>query len=342
MGVVSSRAAGSPKAPLADPPERIFQLAAGFMASKFLFAASDADLFALLADGPATAREIHERSGLPERTVRIVADAMVALGLLDRRGDRYENGPEAAEFLTGRGAADLRPLLRFWDRLSYPQWSELARSVRTGEPAAPPDMTADEQRLFSEGVEAVTSGSARALAAAYDFRTHTDLLDLGGGMGRFSMAVLERYPHMEATLYDLPPVIAMATARWRDRPDAQRVRLEAGDFLRDPLPADHDVALLSHIVHGFSPEENRRLLTRVRERIAQRGRLLLVDFWMDPTHTSPVFGALMSGEFLVRTGEGQSYSVEEGRSWLAETGWSFVDHLALDGPTSVLVAENPA
>jgi phospholipid N-methyltransferase len=323
-------------------PERIFQLAAGFMASKFLFAAADADIFALLADGPATAREIHERSGLPERTVRIVADAMVALGLLDRTDDHYENGPEAAEFLTGRGRADLRPFLRFWDRLSYPQWAELARSVRSGEAAAAADMTGDEQRLFSEGIEAVTSGSARALAAAYDFRTHTDLLDLGGGTGSFARAVLDRYPHMEATLYDLPAVIELATPRWEGRPDAQRLRLEAGDFLRDPLPADHDVALLSHVVHAFSPEENRRLLTRVRERIAHRGRLLLVDFWMDRTHTSPVFGALMSGEFLVRTGEGQSYSVDEGRRWLADTGWSWVDHLALDGPTSVLIAENPA
>jgi hypothetical protein len=328
--------------PASVDPERIFQLAAGFMASKFLFAAADADLFAALADGPATAREICERTGIPDRTARILADAMVALGLLSRSGDRYENGREAAEFLAGGGRADLRPFLRFWDRLSYPQWSELARSVRTGEAAAAAEMTADEQRLFSEGIEAVTSGSARALAGGYDFRTHTDLLDLGGGTGSFSMAVLERYPHMEATLYELPPVIQLATPRWEGRTEAQRLRMEAGDFLRDPLPADHDVALLSHVIHGFSPDENRRLLTRVRERIARRGRLLLVDFWMDPTHTSPVFGALMSGEFLVRTGEGQSYSVDEGRRWLADTGWRYVDHVALDGPTSLLVAENPS
>jgi len=324
-------------------PERIFQLAAGFMASKFLFAAADADLFASLAEGHASAAVLSERTGIPDRTIRIVADAMVALGLLTRTGDRYANTPEAAAFLTGRGSADLRPFLRFWDRLSYPSWAELARSVRTGEAAtSTASLTEDEQRLFSEGIEAVTSGSARALADSYDFRTHTDLLDLGGGTGSFAMAVLERYPHMEGTLYDLPAVIALATPRWKDRAAVQRLRLEAGDFLRDPLPGDHDVALLSHIVHGFSADENRRLLTRVRERLAQGGRLLLVDFWMDPSHTQPVFGALMSGEFLVRTGEGQSYSFEEGRRWLSETGWNFVDHLALDGPTSVIVAENPS
>src|SRR5262249_33617305 len=187
-----------------------FQLAAGFMASKLLFTAADIDLFATLADGPATAVDIGGRIGIPDRTVRIVADAMVALGLLTRTGDRYANLPEAAEFLTGRGRADLRPFLRFWDRLSYPLWSELARSVRTGEAASSGELTRDEQRLFSEGVEAVTSGSARALAAAYDFRMHTDLLDLGGGTGSFAMAGLERYPPLEATLYQLPQVIPLA------------------------------------------------------------------------------------------------------------------------------------
>lgn len=332
-----------PSGSTALAPERIFQLAAGFMASKFLFAAADTDLFAALADGPATAAEICEGTGIPDRTVRVVADAMVALGLLTRTDDHYANGPEAAAFLTGRGRTDLRPFLKFWDRLSYPRWAELVRSVRTGEAASSEaEPTDDERRIFSEGIEAVTSGSARAVAEAYDFRMHTDLLDLGGGTGSFAMSILERFPHLEATLYDLPPVIALAERRWDGRPEAERLRFEAGDFLRDPLPGDHDVALLAHILHGFSMETNVRLLTRVRERIAQGGRLLLVDFWMDATHTQPVFGALMSGEFLVRTGDGRSYSALEGHRCLTEAGWNFVDHVALDGPTSLLVAENPS
>ena len=40
---------------------------------------------------------------IPRRTARICADAMVALGLLERDGDLYRNSPVADAFLSGRG-----------------------------------------------------------------------------------------------------------------------------------------------------------------------------------------------------------------------------------------------
>jgi hypothetical protein len=48
-------------------------------------------------------------------------------------------------------------------------------------------------------------------------------------------------------------------------------------------------------------------------------RLLLVDLWMDPTRTQPPAAPLMSGEFLVHSGEGQSYGEDEANDWLAQT-----------------------
>jgi hypothetical protein len=90
-------------------PDGIFQIAAGFMAAKHLFVASEAGLFAQLADGPATLDDLAVRSGIPRRTLRISADAMVALGLLERTGDQYGNAPSASASLSGQGRADVAP-----------------------------------------------------------------------------------------------------------------------------------------------------------------------------------------------------------------------------------------
>src|SRR5258707_6917825 len=54
------------------------------------------------------------------------------------RSERYQNGPVAATFLSGRTPADLRPLLRFWNRLSYPAWAHLEEVVRTQQAAIEP------------------------------------------------------------------------------------------------------------------------------------------------------------------------------------------------------------
>lgn len=70
--------------PEAVTPEPVMKVAQGFMASKFLFAASETGLFEKLAQGPATLDEVAARTGLPRRTARILVDAMVALGFAER------------------------------------------------------------------------------------------------------------------------------------------------------------------------------------------------------------------------------------------------------------------
>jgi len=88
----------------------------------------------------------------------------------------------------------------------------------------------------------------------------------------------------------------------------------------------------------MGPARNRLLLKRVRERIVESGRLLLVDFFTDPTHTRPTFAALMAGTFLTGYGEGDVYSEAEVTGWLEETGWRSLGSQVLAGPASLLIA----
>ena len=77
-------------------PDLIFQVANGFMAAKHLFVANEVGLFEVLADSPATLDALAGRTGIPRRTLRILADAMVALGFVERQGDLYRNSVVAA------------------------------------------------------------------------------------------------------------------------------------------------------------------------------------------------------------------------------------------------------
>jgi DNA-binding IclR family transcriptional regulator len=46
-------------------------------------------------------QELGQRTGIPVRTLRITADAMVALNFIERQGEHYRNSPLAATFLAG-------------------------------------------------------------------------------------------------------------------------------------------------------------------------------------------------------------------------------------------------
>jgi SAM-dependent methyltransferase len=324
----------------APDPQLIFDTAIGFMRAKHLFVAAELGIFEALANESRSLAELARDLKLPARTTRIIADAVTALGFLERQGDRYRNSEAAQAYLSGCGLPDMRLFIRFWNRLSYRRWLTLEDSIRLGRGVSGEfNFTPEEQQIFSDGVEAFSAGQAAALSEGYDFSRHRRVLDLGGGTGSFIRAILQRYPQVAGDLFELPAAASVAWQKLRGTEFADRVRIVEGNFLTDPIPAGDDVFLVANVVHVLSPEQNLNLLRRVREVATPKARFLLVDFWTNPAHTDPLFAALMAGEFLVVGGNGDVYSVEEGRAWLEQTGWQFVEHRPLAGPASLVVAE---
>jgi hypothetical protein len=321
-------------------PDPIMRIALGFMAAKHLFTASAIGVFEGLAQGPATLDELAAKCAVPARTLGISADAMVSLGLVERDGDRYRNSPTAAAFLAGSAGPDLRPMLRFFDRISYGLWTNLENAVRAGEGQRQFHGFSDEQQqIFSAGVEAFSAGAAAALAVNYDFGQHRRVLDVGGGTGSFLLPILRRHPALQGTLFELPGACAVARLRLAGEPEGARVTVVEGNFFTDPLPDGHDALILANTVHVLSAAHNLELLRHMRAHAAAQARLLLVDLWMDSSHTQPPAAPLMSGEFLVMSGEGQAYGEDAADQWLAQTGWRKLERRPLAGPASVIIAE---
>jgi len=325
---------------MAATPEPIMKIAMGFMAAKHLFVASEVGLFEALAAGPADLATLSGKLGVPARTLGILAAAMASVGLLERDGSKYKNSEAAAAFLAGAPGIDLRPNLRFWDQISYPMWQKLADAVRSGEGQSQfGRLDSRQQQIFSTGVEAFTAPVAAALAATYEFGRHHRVLDVAGGTGSFLVALLKKHPGLQATLFELPGPCGVARQKLASVPEGQRITVVEGDVFKDPLPGGHDAVIVANAVHVFSADHNIALLKSIRTSVAAGARLLLADLWTDPTYTQPAPAALMSGEFLTFSGEGQSYSEADAKIWLDQTGWRVIERKPLAGPASLIVAE---
>jgi SAM-dependent methyltransferase len=313
-------------------------VAHGYMAAKIVFLASEVGVFAAVGAGRTTLEEIAEACHLPLRTTRMLADALVMFRLLEYEDRRYRNAPDVEEFLTGRGPLDIRPVLQYFDKISFPAWVDAETAVRTGQ-AVRSELGPDEIAAFEKAVAVVTMPGATALANEYDFRPHRRVLDVGGGTGTFLTAVLARYDHLTWTLLDLPPVADMVRTDPAIVEFGDRVEVIGADAFTDPLPGGFDAILVAHFLHLFPPERNLDLLGRLRGVTTEDGRVLLVDWWTgtDPVtpHPNAVFGAW---EFLL-LGGGDTYCPDEVERWLSQTGWRAVEHLPLVAPMSLLVAE---
>jgi ubiquinone/menaquinone biosynthesis C-methylase UbiE len=219
-------------------------------------------------------------------------------------------------------------------------WQKLADAVRSGEGQSQfGRFDARQQQIFSTGVEAFTAPVAAALAGTYDFGRHRRVLDVAGGTGSFLVAVLKQHPGLQATLFELPGPCAVARQKLQNVPEGKRISIVEGDVFKDSLPDGHDVVIVANAAHVFSAEHNAALMKSIRASVAAGSRLLLADLWTDPTYRQPPPAALMSGEFLVFSGEGQSYSEADARHWLDQAGWRMIERKPLAGPASLIVAE---
>ena len=127
-----ARANGSP--PREVSPDRIMQLGLGFWGSKAVLSAVELGLFTELAGGPLDAEALRQRLNLHPRSVHDFLDALVALGMLARKGREYANTPESDLFLDRAQPSYVGGLLEMANARLYGFWGSLTEALRTGRP----------------------------------------------------------------------------------------------------------------------------------------------------------------------------------------------------------------
>ncbi|MDX2194564.1 MAG: methyltransferase [Gemmatimonadales bacterium] len=310
---------------------RVFDLAAGFTYTQTLLAALRLGLFDLLAPGPLTAAQLAARTGLPTEAMERLLRACCALDLCDRRsGDRVGLGVLGAACV-GRPALlavaehnvamyrDLDDPLALL-RGEPPAGREVAglwRYVRRP-PGAP--LGAEDVAGYSAFAAATASLVLADVASAYPIAGHRRLLDVGGGEGQFLRAVASHAPALELMLFDLPPVVERARARFAEAGLASRASLFGGDFRADPLPRGADLVSLVRILHDHDDDDVARLLRAVHAALPPGGRLLVAEPMADADRAEPVTDVYFMFFFLT-FGQGRARRAGEIAALLRDAGF---------------------
>jgi len=325
--------------------DRLLELARGFQPVCVLAAAAELDVFAALARRPLTAAQAARKLSADPRAVAILLDALAALRLLGKRGSRYALAAGVAETLTAGGRQSVLAITRHQANCLR-RWAQLAAVTKTGRPArCVPSVrgAADDIASFIGGMDDLAAPVAAEVVACLKDLPFGHVLDVGGASGTWTLALLHARPGATATLFDLPVVLPLARRRLRAAGCLRRVRLAAGDFMRESLPTGADLAWVSAIIHQNSRAENRRLFKKVFDALVSGGRIAIRDILMAPNRTVPVSGALFAVNMLVGTRSGGTYTFAEIRADLQSAGFTAARILRRE-PTMncVLAARKPA
>jgi hypothetical protein len=176
----------------------------------------------------------------------------------------------------------------------------------------------DEGARFGEAMRQLTAIDLAALARAYPWPRDGVICDVAGGIGTLLAAILERRRRARGILVDAPEVLAGAEDFLRSRGVADRVERRAGDLFGE-INARADVYVLKWILHDWSDEACRDILSRVRATMGAGSRLVTIDQHLERNRPSPV-SSMIDLLMLVVCEGGRERTPEEVHGLMRDAG----------------------
>lgn len=320
------------------------------MASKALFAGLHVDIFSKLSRGNKTVEDLSRESGVPVNRLRILMQALAAVGLVSQEDDRYENTQGSELFLVKGAKYDFGDYLRYQiDQQMYGHLEQLNDCI---------DGNLDEEavasyahwmsnpqqaELYSHSQHSGSLGPGSSLARMVDLSDAGTLLDVGGGTGAMTIRLCEAYPDLDATIVDFPNV---ASIGWRFIAEAglvNRVRYIPGNALDAAWPTGQGAVLMSYLFSGVPGESIPDLIQRAFDSLGPGGHYMIHDFMVDEDGYGPSLAALWQLQHMAFTPDARSIS----HGWLNRylTGVGFTDVTVremIPGMTTLVYARKPA
>lgn len=309
--------------------------------SAILVTAAYLDLFDWIGEQEKTPRGLVTHFGGSASAWEIFLDALCGMGLVRKHGGKYANTLFAARCLSRSGAASLLPAYDAWNA-----WGKLASAlILNRRPAVQCPFVSDrgKARRLLRSLDLDAYKIAPYLVEKLPLRRSQTLLDIGGGLGSYSVAFCRHYSHLRATLVEHPRVASLARRAVADAGMAKKVRIVGADLTRDALPKGFDTAFVSNVLHAQGARVNRSLLIKLQHCLNPQGQLIIRDVFMNRQRTAPEWGALFSVLLFLHTPQGRCYALDEIRAWLRRAGFSRIrgpfrsSPLPFD-PDSILIA----
>ena len=283
--------------------EDILELLDGYVVSAALGTAMELGVFWLLADKPLSASRVAESLRIPLNRCHAWLQLLGRLGLIEESTEGYAPSLLARETILNAQSQHFWAFHAREDRYNSLSVQDLPSTIRKPVPAweaahrKPPDecrRIREEARYaaeFTRMLYEIHIPLAEELASLLDLVGVKRLMDLGGGSGVVSFALLRKQTELTSVVIDAETVCQTGREIALENGLAKRITYLATDFLQDDLPSGFDMVLLCD-VGSFSDT----LFRKIYDVLNLNGRLVVVDkFGRTETHSPP---SRLLGAFL--------------------------------------------
>jgi len=328
-------------------PSLLMRLALAYRSSMVLFAAAELDIFTAIAGGATTLPALAQHCGVATEPLRLLLEACVAEGLLVSTADSFGNTSVADAFLVRGRPAFIAHGLKYAEDL-YQPWGHLVDLLRSGRPVIEPEsILGDDKartRAFVLAMHERARGMSAVLPHGVDFTGRRRLLDVGGGPGTYSIALVQQTPGLRSTVLDLPGVLEITREIVEQHGCADRVALMPGNYLMSSFGSGYDAVLLSGMMHRETADTCRRLLRKAFDALEPGGLVVVSDvFFESDKKNTPPFAIYFALNMMLTSKEGSAHAKTEMVRWATEAGFHGVElrNLPPPNPHTLVVGTKP-
>ncbi|KAH7908402.1 O-methyltransferase-domain-containing protein [Hygrophoropsis aurantiaca] len=121
-----------------------------------------------------------------------------------------------------------------------------------------------------------------AVLTNFPFEKYSTVVDVGGGIGAFSLPLAKTHKNVKITIHDLPEALVQARDIWaNDCPEAlkeNRVEFAELNFFEQVPVKGKDIYYLRNIIHDWPDHEAALILRNVRQALGPNSRVLVHDY----------------------------------------------------------------
>jgi ubiquinone/menaquinone biosynthesis C-methylase UbiE len=330
-------------------PDRIMELAWGYVPPLVIEAAIHSRIFDLLDVGPKTIEEIQEGNGASLRGLSAVVNALAGLGLLAKdHAGRFSLTPESSAFLVSTKPEFQGGLLSRCSQYVLPRWLRLNETIVSSKPVNAVNQQAPGTVFFRGLVSDLfprNYPTAKALAQhLLESRIARDgdtALDLAAGSGVWGIVLAQSSPSIHVTAVDWPEVLPITRETAARFGVSNRFTFIEGDLRHVDFGRGYRIATLGHILHSEGALRSRALIEKTYQALLPGGTIAIAEVLVNADRIGPLNGLFFAINMLLNTDEGDTYSFEEISSWLSDAGFVDVRMLDAPGPSPLILATKP-
>ena len=327
----------SPEKGVSNTDDMLRLRESAFAIDMFVAATAWLGLFDHLATSPGRREDVCKALDIHTRPADTMFTLLLSWGLLIEDGDGLRPSALARDHLIAGAAHDLRPY--YASLKERPGVHDLLYVLRSGHSktweakhAGKSDSDAKEEwtelmrrpdfaQFYTAGMDSRGAVLAPDLARMLQ-APGARLLDVAGGSGIYSSAIVARNPDVSVTVLERPPVDDVARWHIEQRGLSDRINVVGADMFADPMPQGYDTHLYSHILHDWTLENGLVLMRKSYQALNTGGHVAVYSAHLDEARAGPAPVAEYS-VLMMYLYEGRCYSVAEMRSLMEQAG--FVD-----------------